>query len=167
MKSSSFVQLEFPPRRTPPLTLADGDPTAMSGLVHCVVAEDSLGFDPKLVFSALFSTSAAEWPTFFTASESRSFDTLNLSAQYWTSCGSSRLMRLRSCGPLFVRSSAMCSLRDESSTRTSFCQFHAFCPHSALVFDDHMIWNYRTQLEAIAAARTKNCCWRVEADRSQ
>jgi hypothetical protein len=24
-----------------------------------------------------------------------------------------------------------------------------------LVFDDHMIWNYRTQLEAIAAARTE------------
>src|SRR5256885_4184167 len=35
-----------------------------------------------------------------------------------TSCGSSRLMRLRSCGPLFVRSSAMCSLLVESSTRS-------------------------------------------------
>jgi hypothetical protein len=28
---------------------------------------------------------------------------------YWTSCGSSRLMRLRSCGPLFVRSSGIAS----------------------------------------------------------
>jgi hypothetical protein len=25
-----------------------------------------------------------------------------------------------------------------------------------LITDDHMIWNYRTRLEAIAAARTKN-----------
>jgi hypothetical protein len=33
------------------------------------------------LFSSL-STASAECPTFFTASESRSFDTLNLSAQY-------------------------------------------------------------------------------------
>jgi hypothetical protein len=35
-------------------------------------------------FSSLL-TASTEWPTFLTASERRSFDTLNLSAQYWTS----------------------------------------------------------------------------------
>jgi hypothetical protein len=35
-------------------------------------------------FSSLL-TASTEWPTFLTASERRSFDTSNLSAQYWTS----------------------------------------------------------------------------------
>src|SRR5262249_34580495 len=54
-----------------------------------------------------FPTTSAEWPTFRTASESRSLETPNLSAQYCTSYGSLRLIRERSAGPLFVRSSAI------------------------------------------------------------
>jgi hypothetical protein len=34
------------------------------------------------IFFSSLSTASAECPTFLTASESRSFDTLNLSAQY-------------------------------------------------------------------------------------
>src|SRR6185436_20931072 len=66
---------------------------------------------------------SAEWPTFFTASDSRSLDTSNLSAQYWTSCGSSRLMRLRSCGPLFLRSSGMGGLRRCEYNAGDRCEF--------------------------------------------
>src|ERR1700731_4405559 len=52
-------------------------------------------------------TASIECPTFMTASPRRSLETLNLSAQHWTSKGSLRSMRDLSAGPRLLKSSAI------------------------------------------------------------